>query len=171
MKHFPLLFLLGFTLSTQAQTTLVPKDYRLQQKEDYARYEADALRCMAWLDTLPMTRFHDQRKAVKQFLQAWIQGHPDIHVELREEMTEFMTRNPNLLIYFLIGWARHALQQPADRYDEVLLHAAALRNVLAVYEKGEGVNDDDFLDEVKQQEKHKRLEKWIARELKAGLHQ
>lgn len=149
----------------RAQEFEVPADYSFESASDYAKYETDILNCIDWLESSPLGFQPEKRKDAAAFLLTWVSGSPDVSIELNEKMIWYIESNPELLVIFLGGWTRLAIQNPADGKDVVKGSLAGIESVLKVYKKGVGVADDKQLNKLIKIQAKGGLEKWVAKQV------
>ena len=154
------------TLSATAQTWEVPKNYVLDKKEDYAKYEKDVINGSNWLETSPYNKEAAKRKEAGAFLLKWIMGSPNVTIELNANTLTFNDKNPDFLTLFMGGWTRFVLENPASADDKVKGTLAGIKSVLKVYKAGNGVKKDKNVDKLVKLEADGKLEKWIEDQLK-----
>jgi hypothetical protein len=131
-----LLFLLFISTGglASAQEIEIPEADVLQEPEDYARYEGEVLRLIDWLWETPLNEQTARRKKVNAFVLAWMTGSPDVHLEIQEEVVTFLDTSPDLLMAFLCGWTRYAIE--TKNYDERILGCTAgIEAVIQMYNK------------------------------------
>jgi len=105
-----------------AQTFEVPKDYKLVEKEDYAPYEQDIVKCVDWLISTPVNKEQEKRKEASAFLLKWVSGSPTVHVILDEKIVSFLDeKTPELLFIFMGGWVKNIIE--ANNYKNTVAEA------------------------------------------------
>ena len=113
MKTIRPAFLLFFALFAAGrlfgQTFEVPANYTFGTRADYARYEPEVIRAVNWLEATPLHQQADKRKEVNAFLFKYIEGSPSVSIELHSFVLELNKKNPDLLMVFMAGWAKHKL--------------------------------------------------------------
>jgi hypothetical protein len=93
-----------------AQQFEIPEDYEMKTKEDFAKYEKDIIPCF---DGLMATRYDEQpekRKEASKFLLEWIIGTPSVTIEINPKIITFTEGSPELLVIFMGGWTKYALE-------------------------------------------------------------
>lgn len=98
------------TINLLAQEFEVPKNYVLKQKEDYPKYESEVLKGIDWLLQTPINSQPEKRKEINAFIVVWLTGSPDVSLEINSKIVNFMNPNPELLIIFMCGWTKYALE-------------------------------------------------------------
>ena len=149
-----------------AQSFTVPKDYKLKKKSDYAKYEQDFIGAVNWLEQVPVGEQTHKRSKVDRFVIEWISGSPDISVVIKENIVVFTDKNPNLLVNFLGGWGKYALEHPEDKDDEVKCNVAGIRSAIKVYQLGGEIKKDKKMEKLIKLDKNGKLEEWVREQLK-----
>ncbi len=167
MKTLRPAFLLFFALLTAGrlfgQTFEVPAHYAFGTKSDYAKYEPEVIRAVNWLEATPLNQEAAKRKEVNAFLFKYIEGSPTVTIELRQFVLELNKKNPDLLMAFMGGWAKHKLENPAQT-DPLKLNTAGVQTVLKVYQLG-GARKDKGLEKLLQLAGAGELEAWVKSKL------
>ena len=153
---FLLLFSL-FITGLFAQEFEVPENVVLKNKEDYAQYEDEFIHGFNWLIATPADQEIVKQKQVNAFLLMWLTGSPNVSVEIREDVLTFMESSPDLLMVFLGGWGKYALE--SKDYDNMVAgNLAGLNAVMDYYEKNLDVIGKD-----------KNIEKYLKLKAKGKL--
>jgi len=148
-RIFASLILLVFMIPAQAQEFVVPSNVEMEEAEDYARYEEHIIDCIDWLSSNGPETEPVKRKRAMAFLMMWLTGTPAVSMELHADMMEYADKNPGLLMIFMGGWAKYALESDDD--DQVAGNVAGLEAVIAYYE--------EFGDDLKRDRSLKKLAK------------
>jgi hypothetical protein len=147
-----------------AQTSPVPVGYKLTQAEDYKKYEKDILKTIDYLENTPINTQKENRLKAKDFLLEWITGSPDVTLVMSSNILVFTDRNPELLVAFMGGYTRYAIQHPEDK-ETVKGNMAGLKSVIKVYKMGNGMKDDDKVNKLVKTDAKGDLEKWVKEQL------
>lgn len=126
------IFLLAYTtISSQSYT--VPKDYKLEAKEDYAVYEPQVKETIDWILQTPLGKEGMKRKEANAFLIAWLSGSPNVSVSINADFILFKS-NPELLMIFIAGWTKYSLD---NNYSKDILQGnkAGIETVVEFYQK------------------------------------
>jgi hypothetical protein len=160
-------FLLFFALLTAGrlfgQTFEVPANYAFAKKADYAKYEPDVIRAVKWLEATPLNQEAAKRQEVNAFLFKYIEGSPSVTIELHSFVLELNKKNPDLLMVFMAGWARHKLENPSQT-DQLKLNTVGVQTVLNVYQLG-GAAKDKNLEKLLKLAGAGELEAWVKNKL------
>ena len=164
------LALLVFTAnSLYAQKFDVPKNYKLVDKEDYAKYEQDIINAAKWLRETPFDQQTEKRRKVSAFVVKWVNGSPTVNVELNANILDFDKKNPGMLVLYMASCARYVLENQ-DFEDMRAKHKYALRDMIYVYQRGEGIKKDKKMEKLIKMEENDQLDEWLEENLKVGDH-
>lgn len=141
-----------------AQEFQVPENYKLKNKDDYARYVPDVLKCIDYLEAAPLDA--EGRQEANAFLLKWITGSPTVTIQILPYAVNLVQNNKQLLMIFLGGWTKHAILHPKET-DSLAGQMAGLESMLMVYAKGERMEQDDTLDDLLEREKENTLRDWL----------
>ena len=142
-----------------AQEFQVPENYAFETAEDYKPYEKDVVACVDWLIETPMYQNPSKRKEASAFLLKWLMGSPYVHIEINPEIVNFAGSSPELLLAFMGGWAKYAIE--TEQFDDkVGGNLAGLESVIEFYETNKGVLPKD-----------KNVEKYVKMKKKGSLRQ
>lgn len=134
-----------------AQGFEVPKDYILEKAEDFEPYKNDVVDCVAWLLSTPINEQEEKRAEATKFLMKWINGSPDTHVIISEQMCPFIKTNPAFIVYYMGGWAKYSIAS-GNANDLTEGSYAGLLTVVMLYE-----NNYDIIKKDKHIEKLLKL--------------
>jgi len=160
-----LLFILFLPLCVQAQDFQVPANIVLKQDADYAKYKQEVLDAINWLEYTPLNEQTAKRKEVNAFLVQWISGCPTISVKMYAETMVFYDANPDLMMSYMGGWTKYALENPGNT-DDFMANMAGLHSVIKVYKAGKGIKKDAKTDKLVKLEKEGKLETWAKAHFK-----
>jgi len=165
MKTLFLIFtLLAIPLLSNAQEFRVPKNYQLEEKEDYDKYQDDFLQAVNWLFKHSVTDDTKKRKKVTKFVTDWVAGSPKVTVELNYDVFSFIAYN-DLKVLFMGAWATNAIKNNA--YGDVLNNSIySVKAIIDYYKKfnGDLITVKSLEKFIKLQRKHK-LESYIKKKL------
>lgn len=156
-----LLTLVAVALTAElfAQDFTVPQNARLEKVEDYATYEQHVISCVDWLMKTPVNEQTEKRKEAHAFLLKWLTGSPNVHLEIKQEIVTFMGSSPDLLMIFMGGWTKYALESK-DFDNKVAGNLAGIESVIEFYQ-----NNKAFLS------KDKNVKKYIKMKDKGTLEE
>jgi hypothetical protein len=105
-----------------------------------------------WLVETPIHQDEQRRKEVTASLANWIAENPQLDIELDPKLIKFSETTPELLIIFMGGWAKYAIEN--DDYDNKLEgNMAGLESVIGFYER-----NGEYMDKDKNVEKLMKLQ-------------
>lgn len=84
--------------------------YEFKEKQDYVDYEEDVIKAIDWIFATPIHSNKEKEKAVHGFIISWITGSPTVTVEIKPEIVTFMETNPELMVIFMYGWTKYAIE-------------------------------------------------------------
>jgi len=162
MKRLLLLIalFLSVCLCTYAQDFEVPQNYILKEKGDYAKYQADVLKAIDWLQKTSWAGQAEKRKQVNGFLIEWMTGSPTVSIEIGSGVTKLADKNNNLLIVYMAGYTKYVLENASDS-DKNRPKIAGVKAVLEKYKSDSSLKKDKALDKLVQLEKDGKLEDWV----------
>lgn len=167
IAKIPLLLIAVFIANTAlCQDFEVPVNYKLDKSEDYAPYEKRIIACIDWLEKTPINEEKEKREAAKKFLMKWIEGSPNVTIELQGFITTFADKNPELLLAFMGGWTKFVLENPEYLKDKVRGNVAGLRSLLKVYSMGNGMKKDKDIDKLVKLSEDGDLKNWVESQLR-----
>ncbi|MGV6860373.1 MAG: hypothetical protein ACWA41_01300 [Putridiphycobacter sp.] len=150
-----ILFISLFTLlsfTSISQEFRVPKDYVLEEKEDFASYQDDFLKGVNWLFKHSVSDDEKKRHKIEKFVTEWIAGSPTVTVELNFDVAPFI-RYSDFRVMYMGAWAKNAIEH--DKYGDVLGNTlAGINAMMAYYKKFNG----DLIT-IKSLEKYIKLER------------
>jgi hypothetical protein len=136
----------------------VPENYQLNEKEDYVKYEEDVLRAIDWIYATPIHSDKEKEKAVHGFIIKWITGSPSVSVDVKPEVVTFIETNPELMLIFMYGWTKYAIETKDN---------SKLKGSLSGIEAA----IDFYTKNLKELEKDKNVEKYIKMKEKGSLEE
>lgn len=166
MKHISTLLLsLLFVcnLPVFSQSFEVP-EYRLDKKEDYAKYEKDIIAASKWLFSHSMSKETIKRKQVAKFVAEWVMGSPTVDVELNKVIMDFEEKNPGMLVLFMAGCSQYVLENNYSK-DMRAKHRFALRAMAEYYKGDNSTEKDKKMEKLVKQIDAGKLDEWIEENL------
>ncbi len=164
------IFVISFFLIstiTSAQEFEVPKNVSFEKAEDYAPYNKDIIAGMQWLETASIAENEDKAEAFSAFFLLWATGTPEITIEAQAYQLDLCEKNPTLLTVIFGGWAKYALENPAQKNNKLACNVAAISSALKVYKNNVGkVMVKDKRLEKLLKKSPKELEAWISKRIK-----
>ncbi len=160
-----IIIILVMVLRGAAQEFAVPQNYKLEKPEDYAKYEADVLKCIDYLESIPLDDESARTIAANAFLLKWMQGSPNVTIELNAYIVELCDKNKEFIMLFMGGWTRYALQNP-DSVNSLNGNMAGLESIINVYKQGQGVSRDKKVEKIIKLQEEGELEDWVKDQIK-----
>jgi hypothetical protein len=105
-------------------------------REEFIASEKKVLATIDWLENTPIGTEVQKRKVQSALLLGWDINSPTVTIEFNTDLTmDFSKKNPDLMIVFMGGWTRYALQ---NGYSQDILQGtlAGLRSAIKVYKTG-----------------------------------
>jgi hypothetical protein len=161
------LILSVFTQIAISQDLPVPSTYVLRTEADYKEYEKEVIATIDWLEITSVKQMKEERMVANAFFTEWIMGAPDITIELNADILKFSPKNADLLVSFMGGWTKFALQNPDQKDDAIKCNLAGLEGVIRVYKfnKGNGMKKDKEVEKLIELQEKGELEKWVEKQL------
>ncbi|TAL81807.1 MAG: hypothetical protein EPN88_00260 [Bacteroidetes bacterium] len=158
MKKIFIAFILAASMiGLSAQDFDVPKDFTANKPEDYAKYEKDIMLCINWIMATPVNDQTAKRKESYAFFMKWLTGTPNVSVDVKSEIVTFMEPNGDLLLIFMAGWTKYALETK-DYKNKLNGNLKGIESVIDFYQK----NKDNL-------KKDKNVEKYMKMKEKGTL--
>lgn len=148
--------------SISAQNLDLPKGITLKYTIDYATYEPYVAKCVNWLESTPFDQDKDKHTDACAFLFSWVNGAPNVHVDIQ---TQFMNlklkKNFPLLVIYMGEWSLYELKN-GDKSNPPQAALQAVRAVIKVYKKGNGVTKDKSIEKLIALDEKGQLEKFVT---------
>ncbi len=153
--------------SVQAQGT--EDEIKMETPEDYERYEPEILKAINYLENSPAEKDPDTRVAINGFVLLWLTGTPKVSIELDVSITELTKKNPQLLMAYMGGWTKFALENPAQAKDSKRGNLEGIKGIIRTYKvsKGKGMKKDKKIEKILNMN-DSELKKWI-KEVKENM--
>lgn len=152
-------FFLGF--KANAQSSPVPDNYELKTKEDYAKYEADVIKTVDWLQQTLWTEDPDKRKTANSFLMAWITGSPTVSISINSDiLMKYCKKNGGLLFTYMGGYTKFALQHKND-FSKTQADVFAVKSMIDKYNAEPSHIKDPNMEKLTKIDKDGKLEDWV----------
>lgn len=160
-----ILFVFGIN-QIKSQNFEVPKDYVLEAKDDYSKYEKDIIACANWMENSPLDKDVAKRKDVNTFFMKWLTGTPTVSVSISADLVvKYTEKNPDLLMIFMAGWTRYSLENNYSK-DQQNGYFEGYKSIINVYKKGFGIKKDKNLEKLIKIYDKGELENWIKENVK-----
>jgi len=149
-------------ITSQAQQTELLNELP-QTKEQFIASEKNVLATIQWLETTPVKNEEEKRKEQYALLLAWVTNSPTVTIEVNADLLTFSKKNSELMLMFMAGWIRYALQNNYSK-DQVQGNLAGIRCAANVYKSG-GLKTDKEMQKLIDLDGKGELEKWVAGQL------
>jgi hypothetical protein len=166
IKIIAITLLLLVCQKTLSQEFEIPKNLKLEKESDYAKYEVDVLNGINWLENTGIKDQLAKRKNTSAFLMQWMTGTPSVSIGLQAFQTKLTEKNPDLLITFLGGWTKFAIENPSEKEDVIKANIAGFQSLIKVYSanKGSGIKKDKKIEKLIKLNQEE-LEEWVRKEV------
>jgi len=146
-----------------AQEFEVPKNYVIKQKEDFSKYEGEVLKGIDWLTQTPLNTQPEKRKEINAFVMIWLTGSPDVSIDIKPEIVNFMKPNADLLIIFMCGWTKYSLETK-DYNNKIKGNQKGVETVIEFYMKNkENMKKDKNVEKYIKLKEEGKLEDYISK--------
>ena len=164
MKSFRLFFMIILLITTFQNTKAQQLLTELPvTKEQFIASEPNVLATIDWLENTPFNQEQDKRKQLNATFIAWLTNAPTVTLEINADVLTFTKKNPDLLVIFMGGWTRYALQNNYSK-DITAGTIAGIRSAVKVYKTGLFKKDKELQSLVDLEEKGE-LENWVKNKL------
>lgn len=164
----PLFFFLLYAASdSSAQDFKTPEHGEFESAEDYRLFEGEILKAVDFLENTSLDEEKDKRKEAAIFVLKWLEGSPDLIMNIRPYMVEINKKNKDFLLIFMGGYARYAIENhyAVNEFNAAL---SGLKSVFKVYKNGKGVSKDSVVEELIEKDEDGKLEAWLQEKLQDG---
>jgi|GEM_PF-4901252 len=129
--------LIGLVSTADGQFCRVPKTYNFRVAADYSEHAESVKECMHYLATKPLHHERVFRSSALIYVLSWLEGSPEVVVKTYSELLVFEEECPDLVAEFiyLLAMDMMSLGRPSDH----VLHFHALRKLILLYKKSEGL--------------------------------
>jgi hypothetical protein len=116
----------------QAQTFEVPvMDTKPVSQAEYDKMEPTILQCINWLNATPLSIDVEKRTSANAYFMLWLAGTSKVNVVVDGYVLNYTEKNPELMIGFMTGWSKLALEKmETDRFKLAL---AGMSNLVYRY--------------------------------------
>lgn len=121
------------SINLYAQEFEIPENVKLENQEDYKKYEQDILNAINWTQETPLREQESKRKEINAFLIKWMSGSPTVSIELSQDLVPFMD-SAECLMSFMNGWTKYSLENNYSK-DKVECAFAATNHTINFYKK------------------------------------
>lgn len=135
-----------------------------ETKEDYKTNEPNVIATVDWIENTPIDENEELHKLQYGLLIQWISGSPTVTISLQGYVAECAKKNSELLIIFMGGWTKYALQNEYTT-DALQCNLAGVLSMIKVYKAGK-LKKDKKMDELVKLEADGKLESWLKDQIK-----
>lgn len=149
-----------------SQTFEVPDNVKLEVAEDYIKHEQRILDCINWLENTPMSEESDKRMMANAYLMKWATGTPTVTISMQSFQVDLTTKNPELLMIFIGGWIKYAIENPDDKDNVKAGNISGINSLIKVYSsnKDDGLKKDKRIEKLIKMDANE-LQEWVAKQL------
>src|SRR5262249_53481636 len=98
-------------------------------------------------------------------LIAWVTNSPTVTVTFNSNVMPFTEKNNVLLVVFLGGWTKYALQNSYSK-DEAKGSVAGLKSVIKFYQgNNKSLTKDEQMEKLIELDTNNKLEAWVTEQL------
>jgi hypothetical protein len=164
---FSLMLLASCFISTRvlSQDFVVPTDYKLVAKEDYAPYEKDIIAAAKWLETASYNTNYSQFSEVATFVVKWVNGSPTVNVMITPIIMDLESKNNGMLVLYMAACARYSLENNYSK-DMKAQQKAAILSMINAYKTAHGIKKDKKMDKIVKASDEGTLDDWLAKNFK-----
>ncbi|WP_299106193.1 hypothetical protein [uncultured Winogradskyella sp.] len=150
-----------------SQTFNIPDNVKLEVAEDYVKHEQRIVECINWLENTPMSEEADKRLMANAYLMKWATGTPTVTISMQSFQVDLTTKNPELLMIFIGGWIKYAIENPDDKDNVEAGNISGINSLIKVYyaNKGNGLKKDKRIEKLIKMDASE-LQNWVAEQLK-----
>ena len=143
----------------------VPSNYKLESAGDFALYEKDIINCVNWMINTPLVDQGAKRTDASIFLVEWLKGNPYITIKPSKEIATFMNSSPNLVLIFMGGWARYAIEKH-DFKNKLAGNIAGIETVIDFYTLNrKDLGRDKYVEKYIKMKENETLEDYVQKKL------
>lgn len=167
IKTYAIFILATITQMSFGQEFQMPQNITMVTEQDYKNYETDVVNAITWLENTPVNQQSAKRKEVNSFLLQWMTGTPTISMELGEFQTGLTADNPDLLIMYLGGWSKFAIENPAEKDNKLMANLAGVKSVINLYSKNlsKGISKNKKIEKLLKMDESE-LQTYVQKEIK-----
>ena len=164
IKFIFIVFAITFLTATSYSQTSNPLETMPTTKEAFIKSEPQILKVIDWLENTPLNQETENRKPMNATLMEWITNSPTVTLELNLKVTPMSKKNPDLLMVFMGGWTKYALQNNYSK-DQIKGTLAGIKSVIKLYKMGGGIKKDKDIEKLIDLDTKNELEAWITTQL------
>jgi hypothetical protein len=133
MRQFILgVMLFAVSMTLQAQNFEVPSmDNKPASQAEYEKMEPSILKCIEFLNTTPLSINAENHTTANAYFMLWLTGTKKVNVVVDGYVLNYAEKNPELLMAFMVGWSKLALEK--GEKDNFKLALAGMINLVSRY--------------------------------------
>jgi hypothetical protein len=122
----------ALAMNLNAQTFEVPSmDDKPASQAEYEKMEPSILRCIDWLNSTPLSINAENHTTANAYFMLWLTGTQKVNVVVDGYVLNYAEKNPELLMAFMTGWSKLALE--TQEKDNFKLALAGMTNLMSRY--------------------------------------
>lgn len=154
---------IGLSASAQKSYNL-PMNYKMDKKEDYAKYEQDVIDATEWLVATKTDSAQVKRALINKFILKWVNGSPTVTVILDYKLMGFFTSNHYMPIFMGAWSAEHITNK--NYKDKVAGNMAGIEAVIKYYQANEGIlKKDKLIEKLIKLKKKGKLKDYVIKQV------
>lgn len=135
-----------------------------ETKEEFVASEPQVIATVDWIENTPIDENEEMHKFQYALLIQWLTNSPTVTLELNAYVMDYTKKNGDLLVVFMGGWTKYALQNEYTK-DEIPCNLAGLQSMIKVYKTGK-LKKDKKMDELVELEAEGKLETFVKEKIK-----
>jgi hypothetical protein len=162
MRKLIFIFLLKFfSIQLIAQTFEVPPmDTKPASQTEYEAMEPTILSCINWLNITPLSIDPEKHTSANAYFMLWLTGTQKVNVVVDGYVLNYAEKNPELLMAFMMGWSKLALEK--GEKENFKLALAGMTNLVNRYKNNVfSFKKDKKLKKLAEMSDRGELEAWL----------
>ena len=152
LTAFFALMTMGAVAQTMEYTKYTTPDYKITNAASCKPYNHNITECIHWLENVSPNIFKEEQAKAKQFLTEWATLSNDVQIVMDEKIVTFINTSPDMLIYYIGGWAKKSLITNGKLFKSDYAYAG-LQSVMNYYKRyNKLVNYDANIEKLIQME-------------------
>lgn len=161
-KLFVSIILLSIAVNLSAQEYKIPDNVKYSKEADYTTYEPEVLKTIDWWMNTPLNVQPEKRREATDFLIMWLTGSPSVSVEIKTEIMNFAKPNPELMMAFMWGWTKYAIETKDS--GKVASNIKGIEAAIDFYTKNrEFLKKDKAIEKYIRMKEDGKLEEYISK--------
>jgi hypothetical protein len=147
------------------QNIKVPDNIQFNKVEDYNKYKDSVAIVAKWMISSPITKTTDIRTKADKFVFNWISGSPNIHVNIRPEFKDEITKDKtniygeDLFMDYVAGMVLIKINN--NQASEFEIQEAGIKALMKGYESVQNYCTVKLVETLQKQEMKGKLTEWI----------